>query len=301
MSAVMTESASVATADALVATREGSVGVTPPKVPTVPLWVETLAAIGPGINSISLLDAALVYAELGIPVFPLQPGSKEPYGRTHGVLDANTDLERIERFWRGRPESNIGIATGGAYAVLDVDTKKDAPGWQSAHRLNEHGLLKASWGQARTPSDGGHLCFAANDEGNHTSGKAGHGLDFRGVGGYVVAPPSVLDIGKYEWVGFAPERYGQPFDWAAATQLFAPRRKAAVAKAFTGGKDASRLVKAVAEAKEGNRNSMLHWAAMRCIESGIDPLVLVEAARSIGLEQREIDGTIRSALKAGAQ
>lgn len=301
MSAAMTESASVATADALVATLEGSAGVTPPKVPTAPLWVETLAAIGLGINGIALMDAALVYAELGIPVFPLQSGSKEPYRGSKGVLGANTDLARIERFWRGLPESNIGIATGVAYSVLDVDTKKDALGWQSAHRLNQHGLLRGSFAQASTPSGGGHLCFAANDEGNHTAGKAGHGLDFRGFGGYVVAAPSVLDIGKYEWVGFAPERYGQPFDWAAASALLAPRRKTRAARAFTGGKDASRLVKAVAEAKEGNRNAMLHWAAMRCIESGIDPHVLVDAARSIGLEHREIDGTIRSALRAGVR
>lgn len=302
MTAEKAESASVATADALVATPKGSVGVTPQTVQATPLWVETLAAIGLGINDISLMDAALVYAELGIPVFPLQPGSKEPYRGTRGVLDANTDLERIERFWSGRPDSNIGIATGHAYSVLDVDCKKDAPGWQSAHMLNQHGLLRDSFAQASTPSGGGHLCFAANSEGNHTAGRAGHGLDFRGVGGYVVAPPSVLAEGKYEWVGFAPERYGQPFDWAAATEVLTPPRKTlAVGKKFTGRSTAGPLIKTVATAKEGNRNGTLHWAAMRCVESGIDPTVLVDAALSIGLEQREIDSTIGSAVKAGAR
>lgn len=300
MTAAMTESASVATADALDATPKGSVGVTPQTVQATPLWVETLAVIGLDINAVTLMDAALIYAELGIAVFPLQPVTKIPYAGTRGVLEASTNLVRVERHWSRNPNSNIGIATGTAYSVLDVDTKKDAPGWASAHRLNQHGLLKASWGQARTPSDGGHLCFAPSDEGNHTAGKAGHGLDFRGIGGYVVAPPSVLNVGKYQWVGFAPERFGQPFDWAAATDLLTPRRKA-FGGAFSDGKDASRLVKAVAEAQEGNRNAMLYWAAMRCVESGIDPTVLVDAAHYIGLEQREIDGTIRSAVKAGAR
>lgn len=300
MRAVKTESASVATADALVATPEGSVFDTPQTVQVTPVWVETLASIGMGINALDLMDAALVYAELGIPVFPLRPETKEPYGGTGGKDDATTDLARIERHWNRHRFSNVAIATGWVLSVLDVDTKHDAPGWASANRLNRQGLLKSSWGQARTPSNGGHLFFAASDEGNHTAGKAGHGLDFRGVGGYIVAAPSVLDTGRYEWVGFAPQRYGPPLDWAAVTALLAPRPKA-VTTPFRGAKTARPLVRAVAEAKAGNRNGTLHWAAMRCVESGIDPSVLVDAALSVGLEWREIDATLRSAVKAGAR
>jgi len=266
---------------------------------TTPYWVETLAAIGLGINDIDLIDAAMAYGEIGLSIFPLQPVTKIPYAGTRGVLDATTDLIRVEKHWSRYSNSNIGIATGFAHSVLDVDTKNDAPGWDSAHRLNRFGLLQSAFAQSSTPSGGGHLFFAADDEGNHTAGGANHGLDFRGVGGYVLAPPSVLDVGCYKWVGFTPERFGQPFDWAAAANILKPPRPSLnLSKSYGQGSNA--LVKTVAEAKEGNRNAVLHWAARRCVESGINPTVLTDAALSLGLEQREIDSTIRSAVKAGA-
>lgn len=266
-----------------------------------PFWLETLAAIGLDIKSVSLLDAAMVYGEIGVPIFPLQPNTKIPFAGTNGFQDANTDLKRIESFWRKYPTSNIGIATGFAFSVLDVDTKNEAPGWASAHRLNQSRMLQGSFAQASTPSGGGHLCFAPNNEGNHTAGKNNHGLDFRGVGGYIVAAPSTLENGHYEWVGFAPERFGETFNWDAATKILNPREQ--VNRKLNTGKAASgvgALVNAVRGAKEGNRNAILHWAAMRCVESGVDPIVLMDAALSIGLDEREVASTIRSAVKAGA-
>jgi hypothetical protein len=54
---------------------------------------------------------------------------------------------------------------------------------------------------ASTPSGGGHLYFRPPPgvEIRNSAGKLGPGLDVRGVGGYVVAPPSVIDGKAYRW------------------------------------------------------------------------------------------------------
>jgi len=57
------------------------------------------------------------------------------------------------------------------------------------------------------------------------------------------------------------------------------------------------LIRSVANAEEGNRNSALFWAARRCVEEGHDPMLLAPAALGAGLSQAEVDGTLRSALR----
>jgi hypothetical protein len=69
------------------------------------------------------------------------------------------------------------------------------------------------------------------------------------------------------------------------------------------GRQLEGLVRTVAEAKEGNRNSVLHWAACCVRESDIDPAVATSelrlAALHAGLPEPEIERTIASALRKG--
>jgi hypothetical protein len=131
--------------------------------------------------------AAIFYARCGIPVFPLQPGGKAPLARTHGVNDASTDLRKIRARWARNPVDNIGLACGVIFDVLDVDVKDGRPGYESLARLRLAGLTQGAWAAARTPTGGRHVLFAASGDGNH--GDRSSGLDFRGLGGYIVAPP----------------------------------------------------------------------------------------------------------------
>ena len=55
-----------------------------------------------GVGGLSLLDAALRYAEHGWYVFPLAEDSKEPI-TAHGHLGATTDAEQIHRWWTAHP------------------------------------------------------------------------------------------------------------------------------------------------------------------------------------------------------
>lgn len=141
-----------------------------------------------------LLDAALAYASWGWAVFPLQPGLKVPATR-HGLKDASTDTEQIREWWKANPKANIGLPTGGRFDVIDIDAPT---GWWSWIELDKAGSLPAIHGKVSTPRSGGHLYVTPTGRGN-TAGTL-PGVDYRGVGGYVVAPPSVDGNGRrYMW------------------------------------------------------------------------------------------------------
>lgn len=151
----------------------------------------------------TFVQQALQYARRGWAVFPLVPKTKRPITE-HGLNDATTDPATIRRWWAAWPDANIGINCGASgLVVVDVDTKNGAPGmdtWQ--------GLLPQIGGQidtptVQTPTGGYHYYYAAPpgvdlSQGN---GKLGPGVDVKGNGGYVVAPPSVHpDTGTaYQW------------------------------------------------------------------------------------------------------
>jgi bifunctional DNA primase/polymerase-like protein len=144
----------------------------------------------------ALTNGAKWYAEHGIAVFPLQPGEKKPYPGSRGFKDATADLETVHRWWAARPDSNIGVPTGGKYDVIDID---GPPGYQSLADLRENGRLPQWEGRVSTPSGGMHLYIVPTGAGN--GAKVGPGVDYRGVGGYVVAPPSRGANGRrWEWL-----------------------------------------------------------------------------------------------------
>src|ERR1035438_7339000 len=70
-----------------------------------------------------MLEAALAYASRGWPVLPCEPRGKRPFGLlvSHGLKEATTDPATIEGWWWAEPEANIGLRTGVAFDVLDVD------------------------------------------------------------------------------------------------------------------------------------------------------------------------------------
>lgn len=151
-----------------------------------------------------LLDHALQYAGRGWPVFPLSL-SKVPFKGTHGHLDASTDVQTIHRLWKGRPNANIGLATG-RIVVIDPD------GPEAFQRLVAIGVPHGGWPRtltAKTPR-GVHLYYLAPDgieirSYNEPRAKKGDpGIDIKGSGGYVVLPPSRIKKGteyfEYKWL-----------------------------------------------------------------------------------------------------
>ena len=151
-----------------------------------------------------MLNHALKYAGMGWPVFPLAPRSKVPIAGTNGFQDATTDEKLIGEWWRRWPEANIGLATGVAFTVIDIDLKpdKDIDGHQSLKELEKiHGAIPETI-TSLTGSGGTHYLFNPVKGMRLSAGVIGPGIDTRGEGGYIVAPPSTHD------------KTGKPYTWA---------------------------------------------------------------------------------------
>jgi hypothetical protein len=144
----------------------------------------------------ALAAAALWYAAQGITVFPCQPRGKQPATR-NGFKDATTNTTLIAAWWADQPACNIGLPTGHQFDVVDVDGHDginsiyfgDDPLYESLNIL----------GKAFTTRDGGvHLYVPPTGLGNKAA--LYPGVDYRGQGGYVIAPPSVGENGRrYRW------------------------------------------------------------------------------------------------------
>lgn len=141
----------------------------------------------------ALRDAAVWYAANGIAVFPLRPGSKVP-GTKHGFKDATTDPQQALARWTTTPDANIGLPTGRRFDVIDVD---GPAGTIALGEVKDAGGMPEVLAWARTPH-GFHYLIPPTPGGN----RAGilPSVDHRGVGGYIVAPPSRTADGVYRWV-----------------------------------------------------------------------------------------------------
>ena len=164
------------------------------------------------MNDVAVLDlgcAAVDYTKWDWPVFPLGAKSKVPAipkrkgGK--GFKDATTDTSRIEAWWGRHPDHNIGLATGHEFDVIDVDTKDsdgnpDPAGVMSLMELIDAGSIPECHAVAITASGGMHLYVKPTGKGCFAGIRKG--IDYRGKGGYVVAPPSTLKAKgrQYVWL-----------------------------------------------------------------------------------------------------
>lgn len=128
--------------------------------------------------------AALWYADaLAVPVFPCQPLLKTP-ATSHGFKDATRNTATIRQWWQTWPNANLAYPTGIRFDVIDVDGPE---GMASLTDLRTSGLLPDVIATAHTPR-GLHLYILPTGDGNTTALMPG--IDYRGDGGYVLAPPS---------------------------------------------------------------------------------------------------------------
>ena len=89
--------------------------------------------------------------------------------------------------------------------------------------LSEAGLLDGAAVYVRTPSGGLHAYFRGSDQRN--GHLPAHHLDFRSRGGYVLAPPSLVDGKPYQLIRTVEADGG--LDWAEVTGLLEPQRQIA--------------------------------------------------------------------------
>ncbi|MEV0895911.1 bifunctional DNA primase/polymerase [Actinoplanes sp. NPDC049802] len=267
------------------------------------------------------LTAALAYARHGIPVLPVHTpdrggvcschrgarcdsSGKHPRLR-HGLSEASTDPRQIRLWWTFWPRANVGLRTGVVMDVADVDS---ADGWHGLRHLLGGDVPAGP--QVRTGGGGRHLWFRPTGYGNRV--RLLPGLDWRGAGGYVLAPPSRhAGGGDYRWIQrpvaalpLGPPALlaliaGPPPPVREERPLAHPGRYAEAALESEADR--------VAHAPVGARNDTLNRAAFalgRLVGAGLldEPTVrweLTAAARHAGLGWPEIRSTLRSGLTAG--
>ncbi len=148
-----------------------------------------------------LENAALDLAQRGYHVFPVRPRAKVPL-TSNGFKDATGAERTILHWWDRRPDANIGVACGASgIGVLDIDAKHGADPREVIPRLGLEGYPIVWTGEA-PPVDkhpdslegvrGAQVYFAGDVRTCETTVP---GVEFRGAGAYVVAPPSVHPSG----------------------------------------------------------------------------------------------------------
>lgn len=269
---------------------------------------DVLAALIRVDRSPSLTFAARSLAAAGVPVFPCLVEGKRPLTR-RGFLDASSDPEQVAGWWSRTPDANIGIPTGAASGVVVVDVDVHGPhdGRAAYQRATDAGLVDGAGLLVRTPTGGAHVYFPATPGREQRSWQAATaGVDFRGDGGYIIAPPSrrIIDgsVRRYEVADIAAHSVGT-VDAARLRDFLDPRTVAPPrAEGISVAVDGKRLAAWVAGRSEGERNRGLFWAACRLAENGVsatDALnALGAAAQSAGLGDREITTTVRSAYRS---
>ena len=173
-----------------------------------------------------MVDFAQAYGQAGrrvLPIYEIRDGAcacgnancsnpgKHPRTR-NGFKDATTDPAQIVRWWSRWPYANIGIATGDDLAVIDLDGPSGQTKLQAL--AAEHGPLPET--AISNTSRGQHYWFLIPEGYGPVPCSTGDGLDVRGEGGYVIAPPSRHISGhEYEWCTTAiAEAPGWFPDWA---------------------------------------------------------------------------------------
>lgn len=148
----------------------------------------------------TFLQHAFFYASKGWRIFPIAPRKKNP-PLVKWADEATTDDRKIAGWWEVTPTANIGIACGRTSGIVVLDVDPAHGGDDSLHALiQQYGRLPDT-PESITGSGGRHILFAhPGVEIHNSAGKLGAGLDIRGDGGYIVAPPSIHPSGRqYQW------------------------------------------------------------------------------------------------------
>ena len=155
----------------------------------------------------AIARAALEYAERGWSVIPVEPHGKRPVVAWQDCQRRPPPASRVAGWFRRRPQANVGIVTGtvSGFVVLDIDPQHG--GTASLRELEHaHGRLPPTV-EAITGGGGRHLYFLHPGGTLHNRAGLLPGIDLRGDGGCVVAPPSIHPSGnRYAWrEGFGPD------------------------------------------------------------------------------------------------
>lgn len=251
---------------------------------------------------------ALAYAEMGLAVFPVCAWGNNPSAFKRpltgkGLIEATTDPETIKKWWKKWPRANIAIATGsrsGGIIAIDLDVKEEK-GIDGRETLRswekEHGSLQDSTWMAITGGGGYHIFYHSSKEVSCDRDifRDGSGVDVRGEGGYVVAPPSLHFNGqRYQWE-YSPDEFVLAEADERVFEFISAGKKDEVDK----GKFSSPAV-----IQEGTRDDTIFKLACSLQAKGLSDEAILAAALTENAEkcqppltEKEVETKVKSALK----
>ena len=256
---------------------------------------------------------AVAYASQGWWVFPVS--GKRPLTR-RGFLDAVTSPDEARELFAQHPQATgVAVATGlSGLLVIDLDGDEGKLAWtRIAGRHDGHDPTRL----AVTGTGGLHVWFSTRDpRARSTAGRLAPHVDTRGVGGYVLAPPSRHPNGNpYRWRDPGAPLADAP-EWLLcllASSKIPPA--VGVPRDLPNGVEATAYGRAALQglcanmlaAVEGVRNTTLVGVSYRAgrlsaageIEHDAAHDVLVEAAQRVGLGAVEAARTFASGFSAG--
>jgi hypothetical protein len=287
-----------------------------------------------------LLDAALGYVARGIPVYPVHwphpiadgaslacscrrggacdRPAKHPLVR-HGIHDATTNPAQLQRWWQRWPQANLGLATGIVFDALDID---GPAGLAALRQLARTAGLRFPGPLVATGGGGWHHWFTPTGLGNRPPRSLAH-IDWRGIGGCVLAPPSRHISGeRYRWLRDLDQTPLPEVPTALRALLDLDRRTTTRPTDPTeppgpvqppgpahpyGRRVLAAELAALSRATPGQRNRTLNRCAFkvyRYVASGLlddqeITLAFTTAALAIGLSAAETARTLASARTAG--
>lgn len=227
------------------------------------MWRKKASGSDSGLS----LKAALDYGRLGWSVIPVEPRGKRPLLRWQVYQYRRAGVPEIAEWFQRWPDANIAVVTGivSGVVVLDLDPRHGAAA--SLERLDrEQGPLPDTV-EASAGGGGRHLYFA--HPGDIIRNRVGllPGIDLRGDGGYVVAPPSIHGSGEpYRWVRSPEVLYPLPLPGWLLSEEQAPH----------GHSRAHWRSLARDGVGEGQRNNSIASLAGHLLRHGVDPDVVEE-------------------------
>lgn len=234
------------------------------------------------------LAAALMYLSRGWAVIPLEPRGKRPLVSWEAFRSQLPSVETIKTWWAQWPDANIGVITGDISGIVVLDVDGDAGANSLATVPSIPPTVVCQTGRGR------HYYFRHPGGAVHNAAGLKPGLDRRGDGGYVVAPPSIHESGTpYRWLALEDYRMAAAPAWLLETtaRLSAPpsmRTPMPVGKGQFPG------------VLEGQRNDALTRLAGRYFRQGRGTeevralLVAANEKNRPPLPPREIDTIVRS-------
>ncbi len=249
-----------------------------------------------------MLEAALSYAAHGWSVIPLRARDKRPALASWQEHQSRRAVEEeIRAWWRRWPDANVGVVTGAVSGLVVVDL--DGP--EAVAFAKERGVPETP---TAATGKGYHIYLAHPGRPVANAAALGgvKGLDVRGDGGYVVAPPSLHPSGRrYAWArGRSPDDVpsAPPPEWLL--ELLEARGRTA-ARALSG-KEPGWVEALLAGVPEGQRDDACtrlagHFLSKGLPESEVLALLLAWNQKNAPpLPESQVEKCVRSVARREA-